>query len=464
MDQNGPSTHRFQLGPCPDISSLAHRPPPKACLENSWTGTKATARGLQIPLVCNNFNNCHCDAGYAPPHCDPMPSSPGGSIDDGFWFAIGTQVSQDHELDNAAHLVNVSRTEETGWAPAVPSRAAPTGQKSPLEPPSREETTTFYEGCVAGSTMDNIPTVEEPEDPQHLGRFTDREYDLADNPKPTNGTSTDLEDHADRVLGEGAGAEKAVTDSDQKICQNPGFTGQRTDPIDGWPEFPGPEPTEEVATEDTKDAEGKAEIKSSQDEHQEDDELLANCKNQDGKVLMESSEQEENDRLTTRKKSRVMKKSMPSLSSEIPEKKQTQSHKDAQDAETQNHDSGKDDALQIRAPPEENLQLGSSCSPPPARVPPEDLPECKPPENPELAEVLQMPAGLPEGEPAEVSTELPPRRGRDGPSRGARLDSVGQHCLLYSRAGPRVSDRMCRGGGQEGKEPGRRCRENTKER
>ncbi|XP_033621245.1 A disintegrin and metallopeptidase domain 3 isoform X2 [Fukomys damarensis] len=38
--------------------------------------------------VCNNFNNCHCDAGYAPPHCDPMPSSPGGSIDDGFWFAI----------------------------------------------------------------------------------------------------------------------------------------------------------------------------------------------------------------------------------------------------------------------------------------------------------------------------------------------------------------------------------------
>ncbi|XP_033621466.1 uncharacterized protein LOC117286789 [Fukomys damarensis] len=182
-----------------------------------------------------------------------------------------------------------------------------------------------------------------------------------------------------------------------------------------------------VLSIDTKDAEGKAEIKSSQDEHQEDDELLANCENQDGKVLMESSEQEENDTEIDNKKEiqgheeehaelgeqiQVSERSddagLPDpkdddekQSSEIPEKKQTQSHKDAQDAETQNHDSGKDDALQIRAPPEENLQLGSSCSPPPARVPPEDLPECKPPENPELAEVLQMPAGLPEGEPAE---------------------------------------------------------------
>ncbi|XP_023577785.1 A disintegrin and metallopeptidase domain 3-like isoform X2 [Octodon degus] len=36
--------------------------------------------------VCNNFHNCHCDAGYSPPHCDPTPSSPGGSIDDGFWY------------------------------------------------------------------------------------------------------------------------------------------------------------------------------------------------------------------------------------------------------------------------------------------------------------------------------------------------------------------------------------------
>ncbi|XP_072806342.1 A disintegrin and metallopeptidase domain 3-like isoform X2 [Vicugna pacos] len=37
--------------------------------------------------VCNTLNNCHCDAGYAPPNCSERPSSPGGSIDDGFWSA-----------------------------------------------------------------------------------------------------------------------------------------------------------------------------------------------------------------------------------------------------------------------------------------------------------------------------------------------------------------------------------------
>ncbi|XP_058145836.1 A disintegrin and metallopeptidase domain 3-like isoform X1 [Dasypus novemcinctus] len=36
--------------------------------------------------VCNNFNHCHCDVGYAPPACESTPSSPGGSIDDGFWI------------------------------------------------------------------------------------------------------------------------------------------------------------------------------------------------------------------------------------------------------------------------------------------------------------------------------------------------------------------------------------------
>ncbi|XP_054421743.1 A disintegrin and metallopeptidase domain 3-like [Pteronotus mesoamericanus] len=36
--------------------------------------------------VCNSRGNCHCDAGYAPPSCDPSVSSPGGSIDDGFWI------------------------------------------------------------------------------------------------------------------------------------------------------------------------------------------------------------------------------------------------------------------------------------------------------------------------------------------------------------------------------------------
>ncbi|KAB0373163.1 hypothetical protein FD755_014822 [Muntiacus reevesi] len=35
--------------------------------------------------VCNSRLNCHCDAGYVPPDCSQTPSSPGGSIDDGFW-------------------------------------------------------------------------------------------------------------------------------------------------------------------------------------------------------------------------------------------------------------------------------------------------------------------------------------------------------------------------------------------
>nr|XP_014592026.1 A disintegrin and metallopeptidase domain 3-like isoform X1 [Equus caballus] len=35
--------------------------------------------------ICNNFLNCQCDAGYAPPTCEPTSSSPGGSVDDGFW-------------------------------------------------------------------------------------------------------------------------------------------------------------------------------------------------------------------------------------------------------------------------------------------------------------------------------------------------------------------------------------------
>ncbi|XP_013363169.1 PREDICTED: disintegrin and metalloproteinase domain-containing protein 18-like isoform X2 [Chinchilla lanigera] len=38
--------------------------------------------------ICNNYGNCHCDAGFSPPFCDPTPSSPGGSINDGFWAPI----------------------------------------------------------------------------------------------------------------------------------------------------------------------------------------------------------------------------------------------------------------------------------------------------------------------------------------------------------------------------------------
>nr|KAF6367452.1 hypothetical protein mMyoMyo1_000297 [Myotis myotis] len=36
--------------------------------------------------ICNNNFNCHCDVGYSPPNCEETPSSPGGSIDDGFWI------------------------------------------------------------------------------------------------------------------------------------------------------------------------------------------------------------------------------------------------------------------------------------------------------------------------------------------------------------------------------------------
>ncbi|XP_027251195.1 A disintegrin and metallopeptidase domain 3 isoform X2 [Cricetulus griseus] len=38
--------------------------------------------------VCNNRDNCHCEPGFAPPECDMTPSSPGGSLDDGFWLPL----------------------------------------------------------------------------------------------------------------------------------------------------------------------------------------------------------------------------------------------------------------------------------------------------------------------------------------------------------------------------------------
>ncbi|XP_021026414.1 A disintegrin and metallopeptidase domain 3 isoform X2 [Mus caroli] len=36
--------------------------------------------------ICNNLGNCQCESGFAPPECDMTPSSPGGSMDDGFWL------------------------------------------------------------------------------------------------------------------------------------------------------------------------------------------------------------------------------------------------------------------------------------------------------------------------------------------------------------------------------------------
>ncbi|XP_043310527.1 A disintegrin and metallopeptidase domain 3-like isoform X4 [Cervus canadensis] len=47
--------------------------------------------------VCNSRLNCHCDAGYVPPDCLDTPSSPGGSIDDGFW-SLGDDISKTTDL------------------------------------------------------------------------------------------------------------------------------------------------------------------------------------------------------------------------------------------------------------------------------------------------------------------------------------------------------------------------------
>ncbi|XP_043310261.1 A disintegrin and metallopeptidase domain 3-like [Cervus canadensis] len=47
--------------------------------------------------VCNSRLNCHCDAGYVPPDCVPTSSSPGGSMDDGFWN-IGSRKAKITDL------------------------------------------------------------------------------------------------------------------------------------------------------------------------------------------------------------------------------------------------------------------------------------------------------------------------------------------------------------------------------
>ncbi|XP_008592423.1 PREDICTED: disintegrin and metalloproteinase domain-containing protein 5-like [Galeopterus variegatus] len=52
--------------------------------DNTYTDTGSICGEEQ---VCNDHFNCHCDVGYSPPTCEPAPSSPGGSIDDGYWIA-----------------------------------------------------------------------------------------------------------------------------------------------------------------------------------------------------------------------------------------------------------------------------------------------------------------------------------------------------------------------------------------
>ncbi|XP_052018832.1 A disintegrin and metallopeptidase domain 3 [Apodemus sylvaticus] len=43
--------------------------------------------------ICNSLKNCQCESGFAPPECDMTPSSPGGSMDDGFWLPFDKSAS-----------------------------------------------------------------------------------------------------------------------------------------------------------------------------------------------------------------------------------------------------------------------------------------------------------------------------------------------------------------------------------
>ncbi|XP_014392387.1 PREDICTED: disintegrin and metalloproteinase domain-containing protein 18 [Myotis brandtii] len=58
--------------------------------------------------VCNNNFNCHCDSGYSPPNCEKTLSSPGGSIDDGYWnFDNGKIVNWPIKKRHAAPKIKV---------------------------------------------------------------------------------------------------------------------------------------------------------------------------------------------------------------------------------------------------------------------------------------------------------------------------------------------------------------------
>ncbi|XP_021100438.1 uncharacterized protein DDB_G0286299-like isoform X1 [Heterocephalus glaber] len=309
----------------------------------------------------------------------------------------------------------------------------------------RRETTTFYEGCVVGSSINNLPPVEEPEDTQSLGRYMGHNSRTKDNPNLVCAPNTGVEEDEDTDSdSKGAGADQIVTDNDQQINKNSTFRGQRIDHVAGWPVIQpvSPKLTQEQAAEERNKEERKEESKSSEDEDKEADKQIENGENQDEGLLMGSTEQEKKDvEIKNNKDMESNKKEYVELYAQIQvyersddtrlpdstedkgkqnseshkEKEEIQINEEPQDADKQSHGYDKDDALQLRDPPEENFQLGSRSPPHPAQVlceeqcTCEDLPACKPPGNTEVTQVPEMPAMLPEDEPAEqmlkISTE-----------------------------------------------------------
>ncbi|XP_021094282.1 high mobility group nucleosome-binding domain-containing protein 5-like [Heterocephalus glaber] len=154
------------------------------------------------------------------------------------------------------------------------------------------ETTTFYDGCVVGSSVNNLPMIEEPDDTQTLGRYMDNKYSIEDNPNHVCTPSTDVEGNEDTDSdSEGTGADQIVTANDLQINMNSTYRGQQIDPTDGWPESQLVilEPPEK-RKKDRNNEENKEES-----EYQEANKQVENCENQAEGMLMQSTEQEKKD-------------------------------------------------------------------------------------------------------------------------------------------------------------------------